>query len=465
MAPGATATWTSLLPEARTKKMSIFVIQDSTLQRHFHQPRRCAPSLMEQNRGLAHTFDTLFSQLEDSRDTSTAREGESPGPTEVGTGTAASGGSEADHEIDFFEFGTLDGPSYAERGPVHVAADPLDDDRSPELHRVVGNWDEGPDGPPSPLDLATEAFVAGDASRAREVEDLAGEYLQRRELDPVARAVVAIVLSSADREEPSMYEVAEALMTAPVLARIVSHMGRSRVEEAQAQYFSVCRSIGADIARAIRDDLAENTDRRARWIFCQALAHMGQAGREMVEEMVLDDNRFLVRNAVTILGEQGGDRAVELCTSALANPDAMVRKEALRSLTRLGDPESGPIVVGLLDDPDPEVRTAAAVAAGELRAARALKPLIAALDETKDPDVAVPLIRALGRIADPGAVVSIEKRAVPSMFSKPRRDVRIAAYRALSEIGTPRARRLLNQAIDDRDPGVRAAVREILKLR
>ena len=94
---------------------------------------------------------------------------------------------------------------------------------------------------------------------------------------------------------------------------------------------------------------------------------------------------------------------------------------------------------------DPNVRLAAAVAAGELRVERALKPLVAMLDATKDPDEAAPLIRALGRIADPGAVRSIEKHAVTSLFSRPRADVRITAYRALNEIGTPHARRLLNQ--------------------
>ena len=96
---------------------------------------------------------------------------------------------------------------------------------------------------------------------------------------------------------------------------------------------------------------------------------------------------------------------------------------------------------------------------------RALKPLVAMLDATKDPDEAGPLIRALGRIADPGAVRSIEKHAVTSLFSRPRTDVRITAYRALNEIGTPHARRLLNQAINDKDARVQAAVKELLHSR
>jgi hypothetical protein len=318
---------------------------------------------------------------------------------------------------------------------------------------------------PTPLDLATEEFIAGDASRSDDIESLAERCLDQRELDPVARAVTAITLASGDPPDPSMYAVAEAIMSGPVLGRLASRMGRERDEERRTEYFAVCRTIGADMAVAIRADLADNTDRLARRIHCQALVGMGEPGRAVIEEMAVDENRFLVRNAVSILGDQGGGRAVELCTSALANPDARVRKEALRSLAKLGDPESGQIIVGLLDDPDAEVRIAAAVAAGELRAERALKPLIAMLDAAKDPDEALPLIRALGRIADPGAVASIEKHTVPSLFVKPRADVRIACYRALNEIGTPHARRLLNQAINDKDTTVKSAVKAILGIR
>ena len=63
------------------------------------------------------------------------------------------------------------------------------------------------------------------------------------------------------------------------------------------------------------------------------------------------------------------------------------------------------------------------------------------------------------------AVSSIEKHAVTSLFSKPRTDVRITSYRALNEIGTPHARRLLNQAVDDKDPAVKSAVKEMLGMR
>lgn len=318
---------------------------------------------------------------------------------------------------------------------------------------------------PTDLDRAVDAYVAGEPERAGEIERLAAEMLEAREVEPIARSVARLVLAAGDPPDAAVYPVAEAIMSPVVLGRLARRMGSERSEERRKQYYRVCRVIGADMAVAIRDDLAETTDRLARRIHCEALVQMGEPGRAMIEEMAVDENRFLVRNAVVILGDLGGPGAVQLVTSALANPDARVRREALRSLARLGDAESGVLVVGLLDDADADVRTAAAVAAGELRVERALRPLIAMLDATSDPDRVLPLVRALGQIGDPGAVPSIEKHAVTSLFSKPRTDVRIASYRALHAIGTPHARKLLNRAVDDRDPEVKAAVKGILGMR
>ena len=75
------------------------------------------------------------------------------------------------------------------------------------------------------------------------------------------------------------------------------------------------------------------------------------------------------------------------------------------------------------------------------------------------------ILYALGQLGDPGAVISIEKHAINSFFSRSPTDVRIAAYRALHHIGTPHAKRLLNQAVDDKDPEVKASARELLGMR
>jgi HEAT repeat protein len=317
---------------------------------------------------------------------------------------------------------------------------------------------------PTPLDLAVAAYVEGDLARAEEIETLAASMLEQKEIEPIVRAVATLAHAAGEPRDDSVYAVADAIISPIVLGRLARRMGSERDATRRKEYFLACRNIGSEMAAAIRDDLADSTDRLARRIHYDALIAMGDASRSTIESMAEDENRFLVRNAVAILGEIGGDRATELVVSALANPDARVRREALLSLAKLGDAESGHLVLGLLEDPDAEVRRAAAVAAGELKVERALKTLIKALDSAKDPDEVLPLIRALGQLGDPGAVSSIEKHAVNSMFSKSTTSVRINAYRALNTIGTPHARRLLNKAVSDKDAEVKAAVKDMLNI-
>jgi HEAT repeat protein len=313
-----------------------------------------------------------------------------------------------------------------------------------------------------PLDIAVGAYIEGDLDRASEITSLAADLMSSRDIEPIARAVMALTLAAGDPPDASVYAVAESIMDPVVLALLARQMGAERIEERRHEYYGVCRTIGDEMAVAVRNDLAETTDRLARRIHCEALVEMGSSGRRMIEEMAEDENRFLVRNAVAILGDVGGDRAIELVTSALANPDPRVRREALKSLVKLESEDSGELVLGLLDDADDDVRLAAAVAAGELQVGRALKPLMLMLETSKDPDECLPVIRALGQLGDPGAVNSIEKHAVRSLFSKPRTDVRIAAYRALHQIGTPRAKQLLLDVVRDKDEDVKTAVKGML---
>lgn len=316
-----------------------------------------------------------------------------------------------------------------------------------------------------PLDLAVEAYIGGQLEKADEIASLANELLENKEVDPIARAVFHLTLAAGSPPDSSVFAVADSIISTVVLGRLAHHMGSERDEQRRQEYYAACRVIGEGMAIAIRNHLADSTDRLARRIHRDALIAMGDASRAIIEEMAVDENRFLVRNAVAILGEIGGDRSVELVTSALANPDANARREALLALAKLGDEEAGELVVGLLEDPEPDVRIAAAIAAGELKVERALRSIISMLEASKDPDECLPLIRALGQLGDPGAVASIEKHAVRSMFSKPPTAVRIASYRALNSIGTPHARRLLNQAVSDKDPDVKAAVKELLHMR
>lgn len=347
-----------------------------------------------------------------------------------------------------------EGHEGAEDAPAPPAA-------APAPTGSAGGADDEDEEQPTELDMAVEAYIAGDLTQADEIERIGAEMLERRELDPIARGVVRLTVAAGEPPDRSLFAVARSIMDPVVLEHVVRRLGTERVEETRQEYYQAGRSIGEPMALALRDGLADTTTNRlARRNYCDALRAMGDVARPTIDAMAADENRFLCRNALTLLGEIGDERALELVTGQLGNPDTRVRREALRSLARIGNAESGAklMELGLLDDSDDDVRIAAAVTAGELKIMRAVRPLVTMLEGTKDPDRAIPLIRALGQLEDPSAVSEIERFAVPSLFSRPRTDVRIAAYRALYHIGTPHAMKLLAKASSDKDAEVASAV-------
>jgi hypothetical protein len=370
-------------------------------------------------------------------------------------------------------------PDYME--PDAVEPDPFEPDPFEPMEAHVADWDtprtpepdvanqeavalgEAPlDASDGDLDEAIAAFVAGIPGAGDNVRSLAAKLKERLALDPLADAVERLVHTGGDSPDQEALDLAQDVINPAVASRLVQRMGHAEEDEARARYVVLSQRLGMVMAKAFRGALTDSTDQRTRRAYYDGLLAMGETSRPVIEGMVEDENRFLVRNAVALLGEVGGERAAGLVTSALANTDARVRCEALGSLAKLGGDESHQFVLASLEDSDAKVRAAAAEAAGVLGVERALKPILGLLEQEDDPSILVALLRGLGRLGDPGAVQSIEKRAVTSMFSRPPTEVRVAAFRALHDIGTPHARELIHEARDDKDAVVRTTVRGLV---
>ena len=322
------------------------------------------------------------------------------------------------------------------------------------------------DADPDALEQAVTIFLASDPmareGQGRALREQALALREANALDPLAQAVERLALQAGDPVDEACIAMAQVLVSPGVASRLVAMLGAAREEDRRSELMIVCRRVGHEMALAVADALSDTTDRFARRTFLECMVSMDQIGMDVVEEMAEDGRWFVVRNALAILGEVGGERAIELIIATLAHTDARVRREALLALAKVGGDDAGMLVYGMLEDSDPEVRRAAAMAAGALKVERALRPLLGILEDEDDADVSVGILRALGQLGDPGAVQAIEKRAVGSFFSRPSPEVRIAAYRALLNIGTPHAKKLLQDAVDDKDTEVRNAVRQLM---
>jgi HEAT repeat protein len=250
-------------------------------------------------------------------------------------------------------------------------------------------------------------------------------------------------------------------ITTPALASyFVARLGAVRDEEERHRLTQLISLMGREGALALADALGESLDRSERRAFLDALVTLGPLAFEMAQRLVSDPRWFVVRNGVAVLGELGGEGAVAHITSALANGDGRVRKEAILSLAKIGGTDAETHLLGMLDDGDAPVRGAACRALGALRTEGAFRPL---LQRLKDPDAGVQAeaIQALGQIGGPEAVRFIEKKAVGGMFSRPPQEVRIAAFQALAKIGTFHALKVLEKGAKDRDSAVANMVKAL----
>jgi hypothetical protein len=297
------------------------------------------------------------------------------------------------------------------------------------------------------------------------------------DLDPLAGGIALLILGAAAEAsasdsagelpaaEPEALRMARELTTPAVAARLVLHLGAEREEAARGAWMQIASHLPEAMAPALADGLADDRDMGARRVCLEAMKALGGPGHRQALDMLEDRRWFVVRNGVHLLGDFGYEGAVAQVTSALGHSDPRVRRETVMTLAKLGGEDASLLLLGLLADPDTDVREAATMAVGVLKVQRALRPLLERLEDEESEDVLVQILRSLGQIGDPGAVPAIEKRAVGGFFSRPRSAVRIAAYRALAGIGTPHARELLERAEEDKDPEVRTAVSGILSAR
>ncbi len=191
-------------------------------------------------------------------------------------------------------------------------------------------------------------------------------------------------------------------------------------------------------------------DRDTRKDAARTLGRIGDA--RAVEPLVaaLRDRDQAIRRSATDALVKIGTPAVDSLIAAFKDPD--VRKYAARALGRIGDPRAlPPLSVGLKDERG-AVRLAAAEGLVHI-GAPAVEPLMAALRDGAT-GVRRNAAEALAMIGEPALEPLI------AAFGDGDQDVRKYAAGALGRIGDPRARRVLRGARSDPDQAVRKIVRE-----
>lgn len=204
-----------------------------------------------------------------------------------------------------------------------------------------------------------------------------------------------------------------------------------------------------DVEERIERDLA-SADPATRRTAARDLRGLGQARGAPLAIASLDDPDDEVRLAAAdaaIVLRAAG--ATDTVAAWLNAPEARLRHKACEVARALPSPRAVAPLARTLGDPDPDVRGAAADALGHQASANAVPPLLGRLDDPT-PLVRVRIVDALARLGDARAVVPLVSKV---QDSSP--DVRQAVARALGDLGDRRASSALVLALRDQVTEVR----------
>ena len=249
----------------------------------------------------------------------------------------------------------------------------------------------------------------------------------------------------------------------------ISLLAAQGKEKTRTALIRVLAYLGEKAAGRIMDLLTRENSAGKRKLLASVLVLSGDVAVPTLQEHLFDHRWYVVRNAVAILGEIRQQESLVHLTPLLQHNDIRVRRETIRSLTKIGGPRAVNILLQTTRSNDQELRRQALLSLGAIRAASAVPTLIKIVKKSglsRDKiDLRRDAIRSLGEIRSADAVPLLEQILAKRMLFRRLRfdELRVAAASALGEIGEDSSRAILEKATHDPSASVARAANQALK--
>ena len=238
-------------------------------------------------------------------------------------------------------------------------------------------------------------------------------------------------------------EAIQSLAQPPVIAEVVAQLTMREQPDREAIEAVLLQTHSMSIQELLRR-LAEENESFGRRTIISFLGRFGGALRPHLERWLRDDRWYVVRNALGLLQQVGGQHDSANVRTFLQHPHPKIRLEALRFLYRFPIKVDEGLMNRLLDDADLEVQARAVYALGVLLGAKGLQRLITLAKKPLfgegDLIRREMAIKGLGREGGDRAIQFLSDVLRTRSFFSPEAGERIqnAAVDALVEIGGPR---------------------------
>ncbi len=290
----------------------------------------------------------------------------------------------------------------------------------------------------------------------RETEQIVGTTILNRfvaETDPRVKSVVAqaaanllAMLVSTGRCEPALRVLQTLDQHAPLAmdaltpafgephraAELLAQICTSDPDSMSRYVLPLTGRLGGAIAPHVIEALSSEVDRNRRGRLVKALKAIGEPAFPFLIEALRAQVWFVIRNSLNVLSDIGTPAHAEAIGRVLGHEDPRVRRAASRALSHIGGPDAERLLVGAMNDRDPETQAEVLLCLGAMKAQSAVPGLVE-LTKTK------------------------------GFFGRDQPMIRIAAARALAAINTPAARvALKNAASTESDRATKAAIEKLI---
>jgi HEAT repeat protein len=227
------------------------------------------------------------------------------------------------------------------------------------------------------------------------------------------------------------------------------------------------RSLGDPAVDWLMLLLAESQNRRNRRMLAEAIADLCRGNPERLAAHLSDPRWYVVRNTVHILGWIGGNAIVGLLESAMRHPDVRVRHEAVAALGQADFRLARPLLLRLLDTPDPRLFSAVLHQLSAERDPATARILMAMMQdqafEQRSAEEKRAIYSALSSTGGDEVLPGLEEDLHrTSWFSRAQETHRQAIARIVARIGTPLARTVLERGAQSRRAPVKKACTDAL---
>jgi HEAT repeat protein len=226
---------------------------------------------------------------------------------------------------------------------------------------------------------------------------------------------------------------------------------------------------GKVVVWRLMDHLAEESNGQVRKYLAEVLIRQSEAALPILIEYLDDERWFVARNAVVILGEIRNDLATDHLKTVLSHRDVRVRRETIRSLTKIGGTNAIGILLRTVAGEDVEMSKQALLSLGAMKCTAAVPTLINLVrtmgTTAKTISTKKEAIKALGEIGSSEATSALLEALQKKSIWKRRMtdELRASAALALSLIGGEDAIKSLEMAADDKSEQVARAANKALK--